>query len=156
MSRFWTYGCLFFLCLALQGSLIFSLPKPLAFIPLMFIVGVLITHRSESVYGAVWFLLSAVLLPLFGAGPGTFISYIAVAIVSLLVTDRLFANRSVYALIGLGGTLFLAYAFSRFLFFATINVYLYGLLFTVIGLYFGYVASRYIERLESQLFLIRS
>ena len=107
MTQALGYCALFLITLVVQASFVTSLSLPFSTIPLMLLIGILVMHRSETYFGALWMILSGVLLPLFSPSSGTFFAYVAAAIAGTLLMNRVFTNRSAYALFGLGGSLYI-------------------------------------------------
>lgn len=146
---------LFILSLFTEASLISSLGAPLSAAPVLFFVGVVVMHRSSPSYGAAWFALSALLLPRVSQDAGVWVAYLAVGVAGTLLMSRVFTNRSVYALLGLGATLYVIFAAIRFFLGAEIGRLLYGFIFAMMGIYAGSAVARFVERYIKQLFIIR-
>lgn len=101
-----------FICTSIfSATALPSFPVPLAYTPLLLIVGVMVLHRIGIVQGMIWLVLSGTLL-LYGDGmPMRTLAYIASAVIGAFFAGRTFAKRSVYALLGLGlivGLVFIA------------------------------------------------
>ncbi|MBI1908026.1 hypothetical protein HYS28_01235 [Candidatus Uhrbacteria bacterium] len=79
-----------------------SLPYPLAVFPLMLVTGLLVMHRVGVGPGVAWLVIGALVLEVRGITPGWCIPVIATAFLAALLVERVFATRSVYALLGLG------------------------------------------------------
>ena len=159
MTRQFFIVSLFFLSLIIELSFIHALTLPVALIPFHFLVGVIVMHRSGVETGALWFVASAFLLPLFGFDSTLGIAFLAVAVVGPLLTTRVFTTHSVYALEGLGLSLFFVIFFISAMFQLlkvpfSLNHQIYTLLFLVIGLYLGFFVSRLVERLGAQFIVL--
>lgn len=95
-----------FICASLLAvTAVPSLPVPFAYLPLMLMCGILVMNRVSVIHGAIWLVLSGGVLGLTGTAPERLLAYVATAAVGLMLADRVFAKRSVYALLGLGVTM---------------------------------------------------
>jgi len=95
-------GLLFIISYGFEQYIIQILPYPWSIFQLSFIIGVLIIHRYDRYIGSVWLVLLGI-APLFGGWRGhSFIAFLISAIISHIFVSKLFTNRSVYALMGLG------------------------------------------------------
>lgn len=156
-------GIWFLIVLALQVSFIFALPSPLNALPLALMAGALIVHRAEPVYGLLWFTGCAVILPLFDTSPGTAIAFLAAAVASWILERRMFTSRSVYALIGLGVSVYALFTLIRLIFAmiftrdvgALLNGSTYGMLFLVVGLYAAFAIARSFDSSRARFVIIR-
>ena len=152
-------GFLFFLGSIFELSLIHAMNFSFALIPLNFILGVIIMHRAGAIQGAAWFIMSGLLLNFFGFDSHHWISYFTIAGVGSFLTTKFFTNRSVYALLGLGLTLFaILFVINLIISFETeqiIKILFIQIFFIIFGLYFGFLASRYIENLAKSMFIVR-
>lgn len=79
-----------------------SLPLPLAHIPLILITGLLVMHRVGVGPGVAWIVTGALILEVRGITPGYILPLTASAGIAFILVERVFATRSVYALLGLG------------------------------------------------------
>lgn len=162
------FAILFLASAVFDAAFIHALGAPLAWIPFHFIAGVLVLHRSTEASGALWFLASALVLPFFGFEYGHPIAYVAVAGLGVVLMRRIFTNRSVYALIGLGLTLYVAFAVVNGFTLLLNGVNHYGitwgalvrqealtLLFIIFGLYGGFVLLRVLARTAQNAFYVR-
>lgn len=98
----------FLLTLFLEQSVFVNFPPIYQFLPLGFMVGVLLAQKTNHVFGSIWFIalfIAALLNPFSAYHP---ISYLLIAVLLPIALAKLFSNRSVYALIGTGATLYLA------------------------------------------------
>ncbi|PIQ67800.1 hypothetical protein COY25_01550 [Candidatus Uhrbacteria bacterium CG_4_10_14_0_2_um_filter_41_7] len=155
---------IFILTAMFEVSFLHTLPFPYFIIPLHFLIGVIVMHRADPVLGAVWFAISGFFLSWVGFNEANSLTYIAVGAIGYFLTFKVFANRSVYALIGLG--------FSMYFIFTILNLIILSfsdnfnrsdflhqqfvaLFFLVFGLYFGFIIARYIEHLATDMFFIR-
>lgn len=146
---------LFIFALFTEASLIASLGKPFNAIPFLFLVGIVVMHRLQPGYGIAWFILSAIFLPTLSQDKGIWLAYVAVAIAGSLLMDRVFTNRSIYALLGLGATLYVLFALIQLFFKTEAYQLFYGFIFAMIGIYTGSAIARFSERYTKQLFIIR-
>lgn len=147
-----------------EVSFLHTLSFPYFIIPLHFLIGVIVMHRSDPVLGAVWFALSGFFLSLVGFNEASSFVYIAVGAIGYFLTFKVFANRSVYALIGLGFSMHLTLTVLNLIILSFTenfnqNEYLHqqfiAQVFLIFGLYFGFIIARYIEHLATNVFLIR-
>lgn len=163
---------IFFTSAFLQVSFFPALVFPLSAIPLHFILGVVILHRHGLYSGTAWFTLSGLFFVIFGESLTLIISFGLIALMGVILTKKIFTNRSLYALEGLGITLFLVFittnliwslaatlispasraAFKLSSFLAEAG---FGFLTLIILLYLGFFLARYLENLGRSLFLIR-
>ncbi|MDP2631519.1 MAG: hypothetical protein Q8P30_01980 [Candidatus Uhrbacteria bacterium] len=154
---------LFILSILFQVSFIDALYEPLNAIPAHFIIGVLVMHRGDALHGIAWFIISGFALKIFGFDSALTISYIAVAFIGALLATRMFANRSVYALEGLGILMLLVFilvnAIPELLNYSITADYFYSynhaLISVIVGLYLGFLVARNLEHLIENLFLIK-
>lgn len=148
----------------LATTLVPSLPEPLAYAPLMLACGLLVMHRAGSVVGGAWMLLGGILI----AGPGTFWLAVVAAVVGGVLAERVFAARSVYALLGLGAATGGAIAVAKIV--AAVVALIAGtqvpmgmvfgracweMLLLLIMLYGGFVLLHFARRTLSTLFVLR-
>lgn len=158
---------LFLLSAFVDVTLIHALGDPIALLPLHFIVGVIVLHRGGPISGALWFGFSALLLPVIGFDNGTLLGYVATGALGFILTKRVFTNRSVYALVGLGAALYTSFAIVNGIFLliaqklsvswhAYAGTELLSLAFVVAGLYLGFVLVKRSQRLSKSLFLVRN
>jgi len=127
-------------------------------------------HRVGLTAGALWFVASGFLLNISGFIIISFLAYLAVAVVGVLLTMKIFTNRSVYALGGLGIGLYLTFSIVGSLvllfpqhtpagvetFGSYVSTRFTELIFLTIGLYLGFVAARYLKYLSENVFLIKA
>lgn len=149
----------------IQVSLIHTLPDPYLTIPLHFIIGVIVLHRNDPVLGAIWFMAAGFFLSWVGFDHAVWWSYFLIAAVGYFLTHKVFASRSVYALIGLGTSMYFIFSILNFIPVLLgvssdqsqfISRSFIGLLFLIFGLYFGFLITRYLEHLATNVFLIKS
>lgn len=103
----------FFLTLALLGvtlseaSFFSALLFPFSAIPLTFVIGVLLYHFLRPSIGAAWMVGGGILLDLFSLpGVSHTLAFAAAALLGALLARNVFANRSLYATIGLGSCMY--------------------------------------------------
>ncbi|MFH1712059.1 MAG: hypothetical protein ABH846_02375, partial [Patescibacteria group bacterium] len=146
------------------------LGAPLFYLPLHFIFGIIVMHRVGTTAGFFWFLATGIFINISGFDFISFIAYLAVAVFGIILTKRMFTNRSVYALEGLGASLFLIFSIIGLLSFLFPNqaannletfgsyctVKAMGLFLLITGLYFGFITSRYLKHLSENIFLIKA
>lgn len=114
------YGLMFLITLACQTTVIASWPEPWRFFPLALVIGVIILHERSLVLGAIWIGFSGVVLEWRGLGDGLAIAGLAAAGVGSALALSVFAKRSFWALLGVGGGSALAYVTARFLWLGTL------------------------------------
>lgn len=147
----------FFLGILFQNSFIQSLNGHLSFIPIMLIIGIIVLHRAGPIHGALWFTLMAFVAwmtpTLFGWG----IVYLALAIIGPILMLRVFTHRSIYALAGLGLSLYSVFGLIHMLFHPLYQVsyFFSGYLFLLTGLYIGFLVSKYTEDLIKRSLYVR-
>lgn len=161
------YLILLLLTVVLEVSLISALPAPFAWMPLFFVVGVIIFHRGSVEKGAVWFLAGWILFQFLGFPTAYIWSYIAVILTATPLLKKLFASRSIYALFGFGiSSFFVFFAVEISIMFTRVsgNALLMevfwkkmsaGLLFLLVGLYFGFFVAKVLEYAANHVFLIK-
>ena len=158
----------FILASLLAGTAVPSLPVPFAYLPLMLMCGILVMNRVNVVHGALWLVLSGVVLGATGIAPGRLLAYIATAIAAFVLAERVFAKRSVYALIGLGASAGLVFVCVELLHRLVSNLLnskrvvgmsageaLWTLMLLLIGLYVGFVVTVMVRRWIGRRFLVR-
>ncbi len=79
-----------------------SLPYPLMYTPLVMIAGLLVLQREGVGPGVAWLLLGSILMTVDHVAPYTLWPTIISTLVAVIFATRVFATRSVYALMGLG------------------------------------------------------
>lgn len=161
---------LFLLSAMLQMSLVYSFSYPLVLIPLHFLIGILVFHRANVEIGATWFILSSFFLSFVGFDPMLWWTYIVIALFGIFLMKKLFTTRSLYALEGFGISMFTVFSIlntvPRWIQAAWQNQpivgietpmkdYFIALAFLIIGLYIGFLFSRFIERLASEMLFIK-
>lgn len=148
---------LFFLSAMAQTSLIQSGPAGFNFFPLHLIIGLLVLHRYSPPVGSLWFLLT-IPMAIWGFQPGSVWSYFGIAIVGLILVNRLFTTRSVYALLGLGFVMSSLYLLIN-LSFGQLHLNLNQIMIfefeMLIGLFFGNLISSYWRKFSSRWIYIR-
>lgn len=87
---------------SLEMSLVQSFPLPYAVMPVMLIAGIIVLHRVDLVLGIAWLVMMSVLADPWGEGATTVVPFLAAAVAAVPLEQRIFANRSVYALLGMG------------------------------------------------------
>ena len=97
-------GFLFMVILMIQVSFIHSLPTFLSIIPIMFALSVYLVQHQQLQSGALWLIVYGMYLDMFGLGEVPFITlaFTAAAIVCVILSRRLFTNRSIYGVLGNG------------------------------------------------------
>lgn len=145
-----------------------SLPVPFAYLPLMLGGGILVMNRVNVVHGALWLVLSGVVLQAAGTAPGRLVGYAIAALVGYVLAERVFAKRSVYALIGLGlttGAAFVIFESGHHIVAAwlnrasdvgmTLREAAWTLLLLVLALYVGFVLAVELRRWVEKTFIVR-
>lgn len=160
----------FLVTTTIAATIVPSLPLPLAFLPLMLATGLLVMHRVGSIPGALWIVLGAGLVQGIGAVQGELLPACIGAIGGAVLVERVFASRSVYALLGLGlsagglvalaaiaGNVFahLTGAAARN-FGSVAGQSAWELLLLVMTLYAGFVLTSWLRRVLTRLFVIRT
>lgn len=153
----------FLIVLGIQTSFIFTLPTPLHAIPLALMAGVLIVHRTERVYSILWFAGCAILLPIFDTSPGTFFAYLSAGLAAWILEQRIFTSRSLYALIGLGTSVYTVFTAVRVLFAiifsrdvgGLLSDSFFGILLMIVGLYCIFALNRSFEKSRARFVIVR-
>jgi len=113
MSRIFVAFLAFFFLFVFQTSFIHALPGWLMLLPVFFAVSVYFTQHHSLAIGAIWLSAYGIMLDLLHINhvPLEFISYSAAGLVALVLSRRLFSNRSLWGVLACGavssGTLFL-------------------------------------------------
>ena len=163
MMQVFSLIALFIFTLIVEVSFIQSFTGPVAAVPILFIMGILLMHRMEAMYGVLWFVASGVCLSFFQVPIATTIAFFVCSILAFFFVKKLFATRSVYALTGLGISTFTVFSLTEFLVtvinhssLISIQIYqaAWGFIFVVPGLYTGFVLARKIERAFEERFFI--
>lgn len=105
----------FVLTLAIEQGAIRSLPAPLGLFPLMLVCGVLVMHRGDLFLGVCWFVAMAIIVHPWGNGAVAVAPLLVAAVAALPLQQKIFTNRSVYALLGLGASLFFVMTLTAFI-----------------------------------------
>lgn len=103
---------LFFISLLLQTTVISAMSFPLATTPLHIALGFLLLHRGHIELGSFWFLLTPIIALWTGFLPGAWWSYTLLAILGPILAKRIFAKRSLLALMGLSVSLYMIFMIS--------------------------------------------
>lgn len=93
---------LFIAAKMIEESIIQSLPLPYASLPIMVIFGLLVMHRVHQYVGVTWFVLVAITAHPWGFGGTAVLPFLVGAMIAIPLQQKIFAHRSVYALLGLG------------------------------------------------------
>ena len=107
------YSLLLIITLAVQAGLIASLPLPFRLFPLAMVVGIILLHERSVVLGAVWLLMTGVVLEARGLGGGLAIAGATSALVAVLLVNFVFAKRSFWALLGIAAGTSLSFVLAR-------------------------------------------
>lgn len=145
-----------------------SLPYPLMYTPLIIITGLLVMQRQSVGSGAAWLFLGSLLLVLDHVAPHFFLPTLIATVVASGFATRVFATRSVYALMGLGLVTGLTFCLSAFLgsllsllFIATplptklLPNLLAIFLLLQVGLYLGFLAVTTLRSWTLRTFVVR-
>ncbi len=100
----------FLLAELVAHTVITSLPAPFVYFPLMLTLGVVIMNRASVPEGVTWILLAGFVA---GGAHGDVLTYAAAGLVGAIASLRIFATRSVYALLGLALTVGMAFLVTR-------------------------------------------
>ncbi len=99
-------AALFVVASIIEASFIQSLPPPFALFPLLLVCGILVMHRGDFMTGIAWLVALAWLTHPWGDSAVAVIPLLAASGVAIPLGQKIFTNRSVYALLGLGGGIF--------------------------------------------------
>lgn len=113
MMKSFAYACLFMVTLVLQTGAVASLPAPYRLFPLLLVVGVIILHERSLVLGTAWLALAGIVLEARGLGDGLAVAGLVSAGVAAGLAVSVFAKRSFWALLGVGGGTAVAYVAAR-------------------------------------------
>jgi hypothetical protein len=102
MTRFWISSLLFLFILSIEAAFVHALPDPLAYAPLVFACSVVLVQHHGAKDGAWWIMGTGVFLDLWRIGimPYETIAYALTGAAVLIVSPRLFTNRSLYGVAG--------------------------------------------------------
>lgn len=162
-------SCSFFTTILLAVTFVPSLPYPFAYTPLVMITGLLTMHRVGVGPGVVWLVLGAITMQLQHTGNGWSAAIIVSSAVAVLLVERVFATRSVYALLGIGfvtgivativhivlGITSSLVGGTAFSFKALVLQNTWTLLLLLIGLYGGFVVIGTLRAWTRHLFVVR-
>ncbi len=146
-----------------EVSVLTAWPTPFSLLPLSFLFGILLMQFVGSGYGTLWLVLSGILLEFVGLPDGPHaLSYALAALAGWFLTQRVFTNRSVYAMMGLGTTTYFVVTLVEgfwFTFHGFFNSFAKGVLLQWIiflaALFVSFFASRRLASLLRTIFLIR-
>lgn len=164
MKTIFFFICLFVLTLIIEVSVIRAMNGIVATTPLLFAVGILIAHRIKAEYGTAWYLASAIALAFVQSSFATSCAFLASAIAVYFFETRLFATRSIYAVISLGLATFaiflttkiaVAFVSNKLILNATIDQLLPTLLMLVIALYTGSMTGRLLQKTLGKRFYLK-
>ena len=130
------YAIMFMLTMAVQTGAIASLPEPLRFFPLALVIGVIVLHERSLSLGAAWIVIAGVILEARGLSDGAAIASLVAAVVAVVLAVLVFAKRSFWALLGVGGGTAIAYVVAR------LGWLTLGLVFTRQSLHLGQIAEQ--------------
>lgn len=91
----------FFITLFSAVCVVPSLPYPLMYLPLITITGLIVLQRGTIGVGVTWLVLGSSLLAINRVAPQALLPQLVATAVAVLFATRVFATRSVYALMGL-------------------------------------------------------
>lgn len=163
------YFILLLLLAVLQFGFVSSLPAPYGYVPLLFVAMVLIYQRVGWVMGFVWCCGSILISFALGFSDVSWWSLLITGLLAIPLTDRLFTNRSIYALIGFSLVLYLVLITVHSLGIATARVFSSDvvastiasgtipmrLLVLAVATVAGYLLTRYVARTAKTFFYIR-
>lgn len=146
-----------------------SLPIPFVYTPLMLMTGLLVMHRIGVSPGVAWIVLGALMLEARGITPGWLFPMCMSALLAALLVERVFATRSVYALLGLGLVTGVAavvlYSIAKLIggivsgtpvaFGALLREDVWTLLLLLAGLYIGFTTIVTVREWLQRLFVVR-
>ena len=96
-----------FIAVLIEDAFVSALPEPLNLIAVVFTIGVLLFHFVKPHYGAAWLVAGGAALDLVALpGPSRTVAYALAALLGLFLARKVFSNRSLYALLGLGVSMF--------------------------------------------------
>ena len=153
-----------FLLVGFELGVISAWPTPWNQIPLVFLTGVLIMHFVRPVFGVIWLLVAGLFLDLLGLPDVPHVLTFGLAgAAGLFLAHRIFTNRSVYAMIGLGASMYFVVSLVGLLwyFFLDAVAPFFQSLFTewvvfFVALLAAFFASRRLANLLRTIFLVRS
>lgn len=139
-------------------------PSPLNLLPLSFLIGILVMQFVSNGFGVLWLILAGIDLDYFGlAEAPQALSYAWAAIAVWILAQRVFTNRSVYAMMGMGATGYLIVTGIQMLwlsFHGAGGVYLASLpsewAIYLAALFVSFFASRRLSAFIRAIFLVRS
>ena len=139
-----------------QVTVISAFGTPLALLPLHLALGVTLLHRGRMELGIAWFAFTPLASVWIGPIVGTWWSYVIIAALGPVLVLRIFARRSLLALMGLGWVLYLVFAVLNIYTFQTpISLFSWGLpLLTLLLVGISYIERRW-RALGNRFVLIR-
>jgi len=142
--------------LFIQTSVIGALGSPLSFLPLHLAIGCVILHRGRMELGMAWLTLTPVASLWIGFIIGTWWSYIIIALFGPVLVLRIFAKRSLLALMGLNWSLYVLFSLLNSAFIAQPYAMLgWGLLLLTISILLINGIQQYTRRLSKRFVLVR-
>lgn len=141
-----------------------SFPEPLRSFPLVMLFGVLIAHFVRPNVGCAWMIVGGIMLDMMGSpGYSIFFAYGVAGLTGFLLQQRVFTNRSLYAMMGLGLSMDVAFHLTNgaiLLVLDPAEIQLRAPLIQICLFAFvlalTFFVSRRLSRLLESLFLIRS
>jgi hypothetical protein len=155
----------FFVTLFIASCVVPSLPYPLYYTPLITITGLLVLQRGIIGAGLAWLIIGNLLLATNHVSPQTLLPQLAATVIAAFFATRVFATRSVYALMGLGlltglviglVTLLIAlFSLATGGFVASSGSIIWSFVLLQIGLYIGFMTSISLRNWAKRTFVVR-
>jgi hypothetical protein len=109
------YAVFFLVTMTLQTGVVASLPEPYRLFPLALVLGVIVLHERSLFLGTLWLAASGFVLEARGLGDGLAWAGLVAAAAAAALALSVFAKRSFWALLGIGGGTAVAYVSARLL-----------------------------------------
>lgn len=107
IARLFIFLGTIFLLVAFELGVISAWPMPWSQLPLVFLTGVLIMHFVRPIFGVIWLLVAGLFLDLLGLPDVPHLLTFGLSgAAGLFLAHRVFTNRSVYAMMGLGAAMY--------------------------------------------------
>jgi hypothetical protein len=146
---------LFFMSLLIQTAVISAFDLPLGATPIHLAIGFLLLHRGRIELGTLWIGITPIIAMWTGFMPGGWWSYLLIAILGPILVTRIFAKRSLLALMGLSWSLYLIFMVTSISTFENTSIISWGFLMLTITLLFISYIERYVQRFGKRFLLVR-
>ncbi|MBT4857336.1 hypothetical protein HON52_04100 [Candidatus Uhrbacteria bacterium] len=147
---------LFLVSLFFQTTIVQAFDIPLGATPIHLAIGFLLLHRGRIELGSAWIAITPIIAIWVGHIPGAWWAYILIAITGPILVKRIFAKRSLLALMGLSWSLYLIFMIASYSTFAEpVTMTWIGFIMLTISLIFIAYLERYVQRFSKRFILVR-